>query len=155
MWELARIGKGGEVPCDSCHGSLRPAHAFVTSSICPACGNGYRTRLLAWENVERCSKVRRQAVWGGGMLPRPPCEVEAAYAVDRAWRQQARERGVANLAGPPAICTVQLGRSSLWRVSSRQLEPIVFWLPFVQSCRLIPLRWPSYCMEFVQIAHPV
>ncbi len=85
------------------HGRKRPAHAFKTTSVCPACGNDYRMRLRALEHVERGSKVCRLAVLGGGMLLRPPVEVAAADAADQQWRRSARQRGVADLAGPPAL----------------------------------------------------
>jgi hypothetical protein len=84
------------------HGRKRPVHAFVTTSACPACGNDYCTRLRALEHVERGSKVCRQAVMGGGMLPRPPEEVAAADGADQQRRRSARQHGVADLAGPPA-----------------------------------------------------
>jgi hypothetical protein len=93
-----------------CHGThahkrQRPAACFVVTSICPGCGNDYRTRLRALEHVERGSAVCRQAVPGGGLglVPADPAVVAAADAADRNGRHQARPRGVSELAGPPAL----------------------------------------------------
>ena len=92
-----------------CHGThahsrQRPASCFVVRSVCPGCGNDYRTRLRALEHVERGSARCRVAVLGGGLglVPHDPAVVAAADAADRAWRHQARKSGVSELAGPPA-----------------------------------------------------
>ncbi len=75
----------------------------MINSVCAACGNDYRTRLRALENVEMGSAVCRRAVLEGGLVPHRPAVVAAADAADRVWRHQARVRGVSELAGPPAI----------------------------------------------------
>ena len=92
-----------------CHGThahsrQRPASCFVVSSVCPGCGNDYRTRLRALEHVERGSARCRVAVLGGGLglVPHDLAVVAAADAADRVWRHQARISGVSELAGPPA-----------------------------------------------------
>ena len=93
-----------------CHGThahkrQRPAARFVVTSICPGCGNDYRTRLRALEHVERGSALCRQAVIGGGLglVPADPVVVAAADDADRIWRRQARAEGRSELAGPPAL----------------------------------------------------
>jgi hypothetical protein len=93
-----------------CHGThaharQRPAARFVVSSVCPGCGNDYRTRVRALEHVERGSVRCRAAVLDGGLglLPHDPEVVAAADSADRILRRQARAAGRSELAGPPAL----------------------------------------------------
>ena len=72
-----------------CHGThahsrQRPAARFVVTSVCPGCGNDYRTRLRAMEHVERVSARCRAAVLEGGLglVPHEPAVVAAADAAD-------------------------------------------------------------------------
>jgi hypothetical protein len=85
------------------HGRQRPAAAFVLGPVCPGCGNNYRTRARALEHVERGSAKCRVAVLESGMPPAEPAAVAAADDADRIRRRQARQAGVSELAGPPAI----------------------------------------------------
>ena len=100
-----RFRSAGAVLCHRthAHGRRRPAAAFVLSSVCPACGNDYRTRLRCLEHVERGSLRCRSAVLGGGLMPQPAAAVLAACEADRLLRRQARLQGVHERAGPPAI----------------------------------------------------
>ncbi len=91
------------------HGRKRPATQFVATSVCPGCGNDFRTRLRALAHVEQGSEACRVAVLESGLAPLPPDVVEAADAADRAWRHQARIEGRRELAGPPAI--IRRGRA--------------------------------------------
>ena len=86
------------------HGRQRPSACFVVTSVCPGCGNDYRTRARAMEHVERGSVRCRLAVVEGGMglVPHDPAVVAAADDADRMLRHQARKAGRSELAGPPA-----------------------------------------------------
>jgi hypothetical protein len=85
------------------HGRQRPSAAFVLGPICPGCGNNYRTRARAMEHVERGSARCRTAVLEAGLVPADPVAVAAADDADRIRRRQARQAGLSELAGPPAI----------------------------------------------------
>ena len=92
-----------------CHGThaharQRPSAKFVVSSVCPGCGNDYRSRVRAMEHVEQGSVRCRFAVLegGSGMLPHGLEVVAAADAADRILRHQASKAGISELAGPPA-----------------------------------------------------
>ena len=85
------------------HGRKRPSACFVVTSVCPGCGNDYRTRARAMEHVERGSHRCRVAVLESGLAPADPALVAAADEADRVHRRQARQAGVSELAGPPAI----------------------------------------------------
>jgi hypothetical protein len=85
------------------HGRQRPSAPFVLGPICPGCGNDYRTRARAMEHVERGSARCRTAVLESGLVPADPVAVAAADDADRIRRRQARQAGLSELAGPPAI----------------------------------------------------
>ena len=76
---------------------------FVATSLCPVCGNDYRSRLRALAHVQRGSQRCRDVLLSGAISPGTEAQLEWADREEQEWRRMCRATGVSLLSGPPMI----------------------------------------------------